>query len=314
MSQLADGQWNLSYAANGPYPGSDFTFGTFGTGFYLLEPYEITYGTINEGEAALPREDGVRLGQDFRSTSTITFEVGVDSVDDAHDGAGRHSANLGAVSAMAQAWRADAVRRRFAAPAVLRTMQGGRARLFYGRPRKFGATGSRLTRQGYTPVVAEFVCADDAAYDDVEQTIRVDVVPPPHRGLIGPLKTPLSMVGAGATRLPGQIQVSGTLPTWPVVTFYGPISQPACEVLGRWNVGLDLTLSAGERVTIDPRPWARTVLRNGTASVAGSLTRSSPRLADLRLPLGRQDAILRGADGTGTAYMTVAWRGAYAYL
>ncbi|WP_370419016.1 hypothetical protein AB8O64_11215 [Streptomyces sp. QH1-20] len=311
--RLTEGQWNLLYGANGVHPGVDFLFGTRKTGFDLVEPYEITYGDAEVGDVPMPREDGVRLGQDHRSTAVIDFSIGVDTVDAAPTPLGRHGANLGAVSVLAQAWRGDAVRRRFATPAVLRTVQGGRARRFYGRPRKFAAASSRLTRQGHTTVEASFLAAEDVAYDDREQATRVDMEPAPHRGLRGPLHSPLSMTGPGATRVPGDIVVAGDVPTWPVITFYGPISQPVCDVLGSWKVSLNLTLGAGQSVRIDPRPWARTVLRNG-ASVADALYRSSPLLADMRLPLGRRDLILRGKDDTGNAYMTVAWRDAYSYL
>ncbi len=311
---LAEGEWNLSYGANGVQPGANFTFGSVASGCYLIEPYEITYADVDAGDVPMPREDGARLGEDYRGQATITFELGVDTVSDAPSRLGRHGANLGAVSAMLQAWDGEAVRRRFATPAVLRTVQGGRARRFYGRPRKYAPAASPLTRQGYTPVVATFVCIDSTAYSDTEQTIRVDMAPPPHRGLIGPLTTPLSMTGVGATKVPGEAILMGTKPTWPVITFYGPVSKPACEVIGGWKVSLDLTLSAGQRVAIDTRPWARTVLRNGSASVAGSLTRSSPRMKDMRLPPGRHDFVLRGTDSTGTSYMTIAWRDAWAYL
>lgn len=311
---LAEGQWNLSYSSNGIHPGANFTFGTFSTGYDLTDPYEITYGDADVGDTPMPRRDGVRLGQDFKTTATITFEMGVDTVDDARTQIGRHGANLDAVSRIMQAWDGEAVRQRFGTPAVLRTTQGGRARRFYGRPRKIAASASRLTRQGHTPVVASFLSLDGVAYDDTEQSLRVSLNPPPHRGLVGPLTTPLRMTGSGATKVPGEAIVGGTKPAWPVITFYGPISKPACEVVGRWKATLDLTLAAGQRVTIDTRPWALTVLRNGSASVAGKLTRSSPKLPDMRLPPGRSDFILRGSDVTGLSYMTVAWRDAYAYL
>jgi hypothetical protein len=196
---------------------------------------------------------------------------------------------------------------------VLSTTQGGRSRRWYGRPRQSAPAASKLTRQGYTPVVASFFAVHTGSFDDVEQSVRVDMAPPPHRGIRGPLKVPLTMVGEGAARTPGEIVVGGNRATWPVITIAGPISQPVCELVGRWKLQLNLTLKAGERVTIDPRPWARTVLR-GNASVAGLITRSSPLLEDLLIPPGRQDFILRGTDATATAYMTVAWRDAYAYL
>jgi hypothetical protein len=196
---------------------------------------------------------------------------------------------------------------------VLSTTQGGRARRWYGRPRQFAPAASRLTRQGYTPLVATFGVTHTGSFDDVEQSVRVDMAPPPHRGILGPLKEPLTMVGEGSVRVPGQIDVGGNRPTWPVINIYGPISQPVCELVSRWKLQLNLSLKAGEKITIDPRPWVRTALR-GTGSVAGLITRSSPLLEDLLIPPGRQDFVLRGTDATATAYMTVAWRDAYAYL
>ncbi|MEU5978439.1 hypothetical protein [Streptomyces sp. NPDC047315] len=310
---VGEGEWNLSYSANGIHPGADFTFGSIRSGYYLLEPPDIVYGDTDTGDVAMPREDGTRFGQDWKGGAGITFEVGVDAVDAAPTAAGRHDANLDAVSAMVQAWDAEAVRRRFGTPAVLRTVQGGRARRFYGRPRKCAPAASVLTRQGYTPVVASFACVDDTAYDDVEQALRVDMVPAPRRGLVGPLTSPLTMVGAGASKVPGDVIVRGTKPTWPVITFHGPVVRPACEVIGKWRLTLDVTLAPGERLVVDPRPWARTVLRGG-ASVAGKITRDSPLLEGLRLPVGPQSFVFRGTDPTGSAYMTVAWRDAYAYL
>ncbi|MBZ6253626.1 hypothetical protein KVH27_35335 [Streptomyces olivaceus] len=309
-----EGDWTLSYGANGVDPAADFTFGTIASGYYLLEPYEITYADNDAGDIPMPQEDGARLGQDYRGQATITFEVGVDTVDDAATQHERHGANLGAVSTMVQAWDGGSVRRRFATPAVLRTTQGGRARRFFGRPRKIAPAGSKLTRQGYTPVVATFVCVDSTAYDDVEQKIPVGLVPPDHYGLVGPLTTPLTMTRESEGKVAGDFIVGGTKPAWPVITIYGPIANPVCELVGHWKAGLDTTLGVGERVVIDTRPWARTVLRNGGASVAGLLTRGTPRLKDMRLPLGRQDFVLRGTDASGTAHMTVAWRDAHAYL
>ncbi|MFI1201604.1 hypothetical protein ACH4VR_19495 [Streptomyces sp. NPDC020883] len=313
MSQLAEGEWNLAYYSDGLNPGADFTFGSFRSGYYLLEPFEIKYGDSDVGDVPLPREDGVRLGQDYRAGATLTFEVGVDTVDRASTSA-RHDANLDAVSVMTQAWDAESLRGRFGKPAVLRTRQGGRARCFYGRPRKCEPSSSKLTRQGYTPVIATFASVDGTAYDDVEQNIRVGMAPPPHHGLIGPLTSPLTMTGECATKVPGEIIVGGTKPAWPIITIFGPVTQPACELVGYWKVTLDLTLAAGERVAIDTRPWGRTVLRNGHASVAGLLTRDSPTLKNMRLPIGRRDLVLRGKDPTATAYMIVAWRDAYTYL
>lgn len=319
----AEGEWNLTYGAEGLHPAVDFTFGTVKSGFYLLEPYEITYADSDVGDTPMPRTDTMRLGQDWRAPATVTFEVGVDTVSGASTPTLRHEKNLNALSTMAQAWDAEGLRRRFAVPAVLHTTQGGRARRFYGRPRKWAAAGSRLTRQGYTPVIATFACVDSTAYDDVEQKVAVALQSPPHRGLKGPLKDPITMAGAGVGTIQGSLLVGGTKPAWPVITIRGPISRPRVELVDRvvdgravpgWAAELDLVLGENESVVIDTRPWARTILRTGGASVAGALTWGSPLLENMRLPVGPQIVVLRGTDETGQATMTVAWRDAYSYL
>ncbi|MFD0353005.1 hypothetical protein ACFVHW_04535 [Streptomyces sp. NPDC127110] len=322
-ADLAEGEWNLAYDANGLDAGADLVFGTVRTGRYLLDPYEIRYADPDVGDTPMPRTDAIRLGQDYRAPATITFELGVDTVGAAATPAGRHAHNLNALSAMGQAWDAEALRRQFGAAAVLRTVQGGRARRFYGRPRKWDPAASRLTRQGYTPVTATFACVDATAYDDVEQSTRIDIQPPMHRGLVGPLRAPLTMTAASAGIPRSGIEVGGTKPAWPLITFTGPITQPSCTLVeqtvgGRripgWTVSLDVSLGPDQSVTIDPRPWACTVLRNDGASLAGKLTWDSPRLQNLRMPPGRQNLNLRGADDTGTASMVVSWRDAYSYL
>ncbi len=310
---LAEGEWKLSYGANGVHPGANFTFGSLRTGYYLLDDVEIKDADVTNGDTPLPREDGIRFGQDFTTGTTLTFEVGVDTVDVGGTLLDRYAANLDAFSVMKHAWDAKALRARTATPAVLSTTQGGHARRWYGRPRKCEKAPSKLTRQGYTPVVANFIAAHTGSFDDVEQTVRVDMAPPPHRGIKGPLKEPLTMVGESTARAPGEIDVGGNEATWPVISITGPISQPVCELVGRWKLSLDLTLKPAEKVVIDPRPWVRTVLK-GSASVAGLIKRGSPFLEDLLIPPGRRDFVLRGTDATATAFMTVAWRDAYAYM
>lgn len=310
---LNEGEWRLSYSANGVHPGASFTFGTWKSRYYLLDDVEIKDLDITDGDTPMPREDGLRHGQDFTTGATLTFEIGVDTVDAGPDLTARHGANLDAVSRIKQAWDARAVRDLTATPAVLSTRQGGRERRWYGRPRKCEKAASKLTRQGYTPLVASFAASHTGSFAEVAQSVRVDMAPPPHRGIRGPLAAPLMMVGEGSVRTPGEIVVGGNRPAWPVITIVGPIAQPTCELVGRWKLKLNLSLKANERVVIDPRPWARTAKR-GSASVAGLITRGSPLLEDLLIPPGRQDFVLRGTDVTATAYMTVAWRDAFAYM
>ncbi|WP_328491178.1 hypothetical protein [Streptomyces zaomyceticus] len=325
---LAEGEWNLWHGSYGMFAGTDFTFGTVRTGCYLIEPYEITLGDSDVGDMALPRNDGLRFGRDRRAANKITFELGVDSVGSGSTRLARHAANLSKLSQFAQAWDAEALRLRYGHSAVLSTTQGGRSRRFYGRPRRWAAAGSRLTRQGYTPVVAEFQAVDDTAYDDVEQVERVPlrwaVKPGGIRGpVIGPIwnggirnpgywPSPGPTPGWPPVHLPGHVVNRGTKPTWPVITIYGQITNPVVKLSGRWTVTLDLAIKAGEAVTIDTRPWIATVTK-GSASVAGLIRRGSPRLDQMRMPPGNCVFDLDGV-GAPNAYMNVAWRDAYSYL
>ncbi|MER8103300.1 hypothetical protein [Kitasatospora sp. NPDC094016] len=324
MAFLREGQFNLLYDGDGLHPGADLLFGTLNTGIYLLSEPTFDRAEPTLGDAALPLEDGVRFGQDTTSTTTVSFELAVDTVYAASTPAGRHTTNLAAVDSLLAAWDAAAVRRRMGAVAVLRTMQGGRIRRAYGRPRSIAPANTRFTRQGSTTLVATFAVADGRWYDDAEESTTPTAAPAPIRGLTSPLTAALSQRIPAPPQPPGALPVGGTLPTWPVTTFYGPGRNPALTFYGpsrtpqgdlsqRITIGLDLMLGDGEWVTVDPRPWARTVLRNGTASVAGALTRSTPRMQDMLLAPGLQHARYTIADDTGTSRATVAWRPAHRF-
>ncbi|MEW1700114.1 hypothetical protein ACIQCR_17150 [Streptomyces sp. NPDC093249] len=322
----AEGEWRLWYSPYRDLAGADITFGSVRSGCYLTAPYEIAPGEVDAGDIALPRQDGVRFGRDRRGASRIVFELAVDASASSTTQLGRHANGLSKLSALSQAWDAEALRLQYGHSAVLSTTQGGRSRRFYGRPRKWAPVGSRLTRMGYTPVVADFQTVDDAAYDDVEQIERVPLrwVQPP-RGVGGPIKGPIWSAGdrnPGYWRPPGpggkpepppgDIISKGTKPTWPVITVYGQITNPVIRLQNRWTLTFDLSLKAGEKLTVDTRPWIATVTR-GSASVAGLMRRGSPRLDQMRMPPGRCVWDLDG-KGAPNSYMTISWRDAFSYM
>ncbi|MFJ8301358.1 hypothetical protein ACIQ9R_36405 [Streptomyces sp. NPDC094447] len=321
----AEGEWRLWYPSYRWYPGADFTFGTFRTGCYLTAPYEISLGSRDNGDMVLPRGDGIRFGRDYRAAATITFELAVDGVGASSTRHGRHAAGLSRLSAFARAWDAESLRVRYGHSAVLATTQGGRQRRFYGRPRKWAAAGSRMTRQGLTPVVAEFQLVDDTAYDDVEQMERVPLVwanaaPPSWFGprlsapIGGGFPKPPPIGPVTPNDPPGVVYVRGNKPSWPFITIHGPISKPAVVLEGWWTATFDLTLKRGEKILIETRPWISTVTRGG-ASVAGLMRRGSPRLDEMVLPPGRQVFRLKHSGlPDPTAYMTIQWRDAFAHI
>jgi hypothetical protein len=179
----------------------------------------------------------------------------------------------------------------------------------YGRPRRAAPnhTGRKAGLIGY---LADFACADDVFYGP-RQSVRVDRVPPPSGGFVSPLVTPVTTIAPSVQA--GSVTIAGDLRTWLVAAVHGPIANPVVKVTNRWSLTLLTTVAAGEVVTLDSRPWARTVTRSDGASLAGALTRSS-RLSRAWLEPGTYEVSLGGTDATGTAYMDLSWEASYAGL
>ncbi|MCX5070830.1 hypothetical protein OOJ91_33840 [Micromonospora lupini] len=293
----APDEWTLTY------PGTAYTWGPRSSGVMLASEPQIGGVELITDDSARPRGDGRAMGQDYRGAATVTFELLI-------LGAGEGEVRQRQAD-LARVWRADPVRSTPGAVAELSTVVAGRARVAYGRPRRF-APALRQPRQGVIPVVADFAMVDDCWYDpQVEQTV-VPLVPPPSGGLVSPLTTPLTTVPAVV--VPGHVTVGGDLPAWPVMTLYGPVTDPVVQVTGLWSLALSLSIPAGQAITVDTRPWRRTVLRGDGGSFAGALTRSSVRLADASVPPGAYEIALRGQDVSGTAALKFAWQKTYTGL
>ena len=132
-------------------------------------------------------------------------------------------------------------------------------------------------------------------------------------GMSEPLSEPLSTIGGGARS--GVIDVvGGTAPAPFIATIHGPMTNPWIAGPG-WRFDFLTTLAYDQTLTVDTRPWAKTVLRNDGASLAGTLTRASTALSDARLlPGGGAWLTFGGIDGTGTATCSVSWRPTYRSL
>jgi hypothetical protein len=307
---MRDEQWQLTYPASGRSAGASFLFGTYDTNYVTLKRPTIEPSDPRTDDQDNVSEDGRRFGRDFTGGMTLTFDVGVDTVDTGSLATFTQD-NLDAVDRMRAAWKADALRGRPGAVATLTGMFGGRTAVLYGRPRGFQITEARFQSQGYTGVLAQFVSGEDLFYDGTEQARTVTIAASISGGLMDPLAEPL--MDDNPTDAQILLDVGGTNPTWPVVTLYGPGVNLAVEFVGLFTVGISGTLSVGQTATVDPRPWARTVLSQSRGSLAGRLF-GAVRLRDMRLPPGNQEAVLRGTDATGTARATIRWRNARTYL
>ncbi len=307
---LREGEWRLTYPRLGRLPAGDLTFGSMASGYDLMEPPEITLGDIETGDAALPLEDGVRHGLDTEGAGNIQFKISVDTAN--LPPTQRYAANMEALGRLREAWRAGALRNKPGAVATLETVNAGRTRVVYGRPRKYAPGASRLTRKGHTPVLAEFIISDGRFYGPPAATRTIISAAAPTGGLKTPLRTPLTTVQFASSA--STLVVTGHALTWPIITIRGPISQPRVVISGQFEFGLDLRIRDGEAVTIDPRPWARTMVMTGGGSVSGFVSRRSPRLSDMLLTPGAYDVKLVGVDATGSARVEIGHSPAYGWL
>lgn len=289
---------------------SDYQFEVDGFVFGLGRPVFVEEDGFDPGTAEWRVQDGViaqgdgrQFGRDFREAPTWAWNLGVD-----RDSESNALATLGE---MAQVWANEKRRRIPGAVATLRYRIAGRVRRVYGRPGRFGSAFDNRISQGYNAVTADFRLADHLHYSDVENSVTFALGSTSSAGgLKSPLVDPLRTTQRLASQRSGSVGVTTDAPTWAVVTIKGPISQPTVELVGGWKVSLDMVLTSSDSVTIDPRPWARTAILNGSASVGGRLGRLS-RLADMLLPRGEHQFTLSGAATSVGATATVSWRDAH---
>lgn len=293
---MSHGQWRLLY------PGADYTFGTGDLPVFNRTPPEIGSLDIRTSDVDRPRSDGRAFGVDYLGGQTLSFHLGVRATSDAEVRA--------ETAKLRNLWRADVVRLTPGAVAELHAEYAGRTRIVYGRPRRFDPDFSDSAVNNLVDVLADFACVDDVYYGAEEGGTTVALVSEPSGGLLAPLASPL-----GTTRTSDRsvsIDVETELPAWPIIEIEGPITQPVIEVVGVWRMEIRTSLAEDQTLVIDTRPWVRSILRNGSASLAGSLR--GTRLTDAGLPPGRHEIALRGQDSTGTAIARVRWRGSYSSL
>lgn len=243
-----------------------------GDTFFLKDP-EFAPVSIKNEDTDRPRADGVNYGQDFRGGRTITLELGIDGTS--------QSDALSKLGRLEAAWRADVIRSAAGAVASMTISTPGRPRVVYGRPRRLAWNPKHL-KDNYITVVADFAQHDDVFYATTEEAITV--------------------ASTGST-----ITVGGDLPAWPVIRLNGAGTNPTVTVTGRYTLGMTAAIAAGDVVTLDSRPWKRTITRTNGTSLAGSLT--TGRLAKAGLPPGTYTVNYTGADS-----VEFTWRNSYASL
>lgn len=284
-------------------------FGTEDTGYLTLVRPVFGGGDMRTGDVDRPQEDGVMFARDFTTPKTVVFEIGVltDLEPDPH------RANLSALDVLQGWWRDERLRKDPWTLAVLRSHEAGQTWRCYGRPRRFEEVAGPLTARGYTPVVCDFGLTDDRVYADEPDEVEVGLHPPPEPGFTTPIVFPLTTIRETTGDAVATIDTARS--TWPWVTFTGPCTNPALEVGDLMVIGLVGSIPALMSVTVDPRPWRRSITRNDGANLAGWLSPTSPPLRDMLLSPpdepGEEHALTyRAIDATGTSTATLRWRAA----
>lgn len=292
---------------------SQFEIGGYRFGRDL--PIEVT--TFDEGGAEaqvgdldLPGQDGTVFGRDTKAGMELTFELSVNtrSPDQAKAEWGE----------LATRWDAAAVRSRARQVVPLRVRTPGeRTVVVYGRPRSLERTSTlALMKVGRIDGVATFQCADAYFYDDTgpdgeggPHSITLTLVASAgDGGIVWPVTWPFTWGAQGVRQ--DTVVNRGDSPSWPVITFHGPVAQPSIELVGTGRrLSLDTTLAYDRSITIDTRPWARTILRDDGASFAGVARGAS--LSEFQLPVGQTVLAYRGTDLSGQSRCVISWRDAY---
>ena len=273
-----------------------------GTGYYVLDFAGETELAVKD--ATRSGADGTRFGRDTRAGSTYTFEFRI------HGTSPENCLDM--ADALRARWRGDAVRQSPGVVTELRVIRPGRDSVVFGRPRKFAVTDVENVGAGHVDAQAEFQASDDLFYSYTETVVPIALRPANVGGFVVPATAPWGAANA-APPSENSVTVGGSLPTWLVVDIHGPVSSPVIEVVDHYTISMPgVNIPDNQTLTIDPRPWARSVKTNEGANKAGAFASTSPKLDDLKIEPGTHIVKLSGTDSTGTAYIDVRFRNANA--
>jgi hypothetical protein len=259
-------------------------------------------GTVNVQDQVVVGHDGTLFGIDTLPGMAVT-QTGY-----AYTSPSQGAVAMDSYSALSGAWNDPSIRFTDGAVQVLRAFYRGSSvvRRTYGRGRKIVPTYG-LVFQGLVPFTALFQSADNTWYEDVPSSVTLSITPAFYGTLTPPLTPPYQLTNTMQFRQ-GTATNTGTLPTWPVITFKGPITNPVLTYVATpVSIGYQGSLKNTDTLVIDTRPWSRTALLNGV-SAAGQLLGSA--MIAMQLQPGSTLVSLGGQDLTGSATCTITWRSA----
>jgi hypothetical protein len=284
---------------------SSLVFGTRDTGIVVTDFEPGGKPDTTSQDTAITGADGIWFGRDYLTGRTINFEGACA----ASDAAGAWAL----YQSLSSAWDAASVRN---APGALlelsMCMPGASQVSVFGRPRNIDPVTTQNVTQGFIPWTATFQAVDYLYYSANENNETLTLIPPDNGGGFEfPVTFPSSL--AQASTLDGRITVAGDATTWPVIRFNAPstgsLVNPAVTYSATGiTVKLQATLTPGQFIEVDTRPWARTVTNQTGGSVAG-LMRGDP-MSSLSLEPGDTELSFTGEDPSGTSTVSFVWRDA----
>lgn len=245
------------------------------------------------------RRGGIAFGRDLLLGPTWGFNLHVNQSD-------VKTAKV-ALGNFKTAWRAAHIRQTPGAVIPLRYRLGDEIRRVYGRPDRISAPPDNMILGGFIPITCDFKCVDGNTYDDIEQAITLAARTGSAGGFTYPLVYPVTSlpVSSGSD----QAVVGGSARTYPVIRFNGPVTNPSLETAA-WTLKLNMTIPNGQYVEVDLRPWAISVLLNGTANVSGAIGRRT-YLEDMAFEPGRHELIYRASTTSSASTCEVRWSNAH---
>ena len=270
---------------------------------------------LRTSEREKPSEDGISFGYEFLGKRTWTISGSVKPGEGSVPGDA--STAWDSVSKLMRAWDFNRARLTPRAVVPLYFKRPGRELMVvYGRPERIDPDPTQ-SYVGFVSYQASFRQSDPKFYSDAEQTMVLTASQPYVGGILlnedmDAFQLPFTTTAT--TSREGVLITGGDIESAPIITFEGPSSNPKLQLLNnddsvRWTMTLLTTLGSDDVVTIDPRLWARTVLRNDGASLAGSLR--GPRLAEILVPPGNNEFVYTASSSGGTSNCTIKLRNAW---
>lgn len=260
-------------------------------------------------DSAQPGSDGIRFGKDYRGSATWGFSLFTNAYTET-DGWAMHSA-------FQQAWNARATRLTSGTAIPLRYCIAGQTRRVYGRPRRITPVVNTLSMSGRIPIEADFTVSYPLYFDDDEQVFGPKTIGVPlelDAGIVVPYIPPY-ISSIGTTTRQSTLNIGGDEDTPLMIKLAAgsaPLYNPIVSVDGKFTVAIEDTIVPGNPVTIDARPWVRSI-----TTQAGGSVKVSPRITRLSkvwLPPGNHEFNFSGEDISSTATVTVYWRNARSSL